>query len=104
MPIDTRTLGDKTPKTLDGRSYPNYLRAFERYDEVLLEQIEKLEQPTLNKLALEAADPKMRSVVSPWLSSAEWRGLIERVEAEEMAGKRRYRLAKAGEEKLAEHS
>jgi hypothetical protein len=103
MPIDTKTLGTQTPKTTDGRSYPSYLRAFERYDGELLAKIDQLERPTLNKLALEAPNAKMRSVVSPWLSSAEWRGLIKRVEAEEMAGKRRYELADRGKKKLAEH-
>jgi hypothetical protein len=102
MPIDTKTLGTKTPKALDGRSYPSYLRVFERYDEELLPQIQALEEPTLNKLAVEASGPKMRSVVSPWLASAEWRGLVDRVEAEEMVGKRRYRLTDLGLEKLTQ--
>jgi hypothetical protein len=93
MPIDTKTLGTQTPKTLDGRSYPD-----------LLSEVKRLDQPTLNKLALEAPDAKMQSVVSPWISSAEWRGLIKRVEVDEMAGKRRYELTSAGEEKLAEIS
>lgn len=104
MPIDTKTLGKQTPKTTDGRSYPTYLKAFHRYDDELLAQIKQLERPTLNKLALEAPDAKMRSAISPWLSSAEWRGLIKRVEAEEMAGKRRYELDRRGEEKLAKRS
>lgn len=104
MPIDTKTLGTQTPKTLDGRSYPSYLRAFEDYDTKLLERVRELGQPTLNKLAVDAPNAKMRSVVSPWLASAEWRGLIKRVEAEEMAGKRRYRLDEAGKAKLGEHS
>lgn len=104
MPIDTKTLGTKTPMTLDGRSYPRYLQAFESYDEQLLPQVSKLEQPTLNKLAVEAGDAKLRSVVSPWLASAEWRGLVDRVEAEEMAGKRRYKLTELGQKRLAEKS
>lgn len=104
MPIDTKTLGTKTPKALDGRSYPAYLRAFERYDEPLLSQVRELHEPTLNRLAVEASSPKMRSVVSTWLASAEWRGLVDRVVAEEMAGKRRYKLTERGQQKLAEHS
>ena len=100
MPIDTNTLGTQTPMTLDGRSYPAYLRAFEKYDRDLLAQVQRLEEPTLNKLSLEASDPRMRSVVSPWLSSAEWRGLVDRVEADEMIGKRRYRLTDRGRQKL----
>jgi hypothetical protein len=104
MPIDTKTLGTNTPKTLDGRSYPKYLRAFERYDPEMLRQVAELQQPTLNKLAVEAPDPKMRSAVSPWIASAEWRGLISRVEEDEMLGKRRYQLTDLGTKQLAERS
>lgn len=104
MPIDTKTLGTQTPKTLDGRSYPQYLRAFEQYDEQLLAEVGRLEEPTLNRLAVEAPSPHVRSAVSPWIASAEWRGLIERVDAAEPVGKRRYRLSGRGEEKLAELS
>ncbi|MET0304765.1 MAG: hypothetical protein ABW196_00875 [Solirubrobacterales bacterium] len=104
MPIDTKTLGTQTPETTDGRKYPSYLHAFERYDEELLAKIKQLERPTLNKLALEAPDAKTRSAISPWLSSAEWRGLIKRVEAQEMVGKRRYELTPRAEKKLSGHS
>ena len=101
MPLDRNTLGTRTPKTTDGRSYPKYLRAFERYDSELLQQIAELQQPTLNKLAVEAHSPKMRSVVSPWLASAEWRGLVDRIEAEDTTGKRRYKLTDRGQKQLA---
>ena len=104
MPIDKSTLGTKTPKTTDGRSYPKHLRAFERYDNEMLRQIAALQQPTLNKLAVEASSPMMRSVVSPWLASAEWRGLVERVDDEGMVGKRRYVLSDRGRELLTEQS
>jgi hypothetical protein len=97
MPLDTKSLRKGTPKALDGRSYPGYLRAFERYDNELLSQVQRLGQPTLNQLALEASSAKMRSVVSPWLASAEWRGLLDRVKGDEMAGKRRYKLTELGE-------
>jgi len=104
MPIDTKTLGTQTPKTLDGRTYPTYLRTFERYDGQLLAEVRRLEEPTLNRLAVEAPSPQIRSAVSPWVASAEWRGLIERVDTAELVGKRRYRLTQRGEEKLAELS
>lgn len=104
MPIDTKTLGTQTPKTLDGRAYPPYLRAFERYDKQLLAEVRRLELPTLNRLAVEAPSPQVRSAVSPWVASAEWRGLIERVHVAEPVGKRRYRLTARGEEKLSELS
>jgi|GEM_PF-3405264 len=89
---------------MDGRTYPPYLRAFERFDEQLLSQVRGLEEPTLNRLAVEASSPKVRSAVSPWIASAEWRGLIERVDAAEPVGRRRYRLTDRGAAKLAEFS
>lgn len=102
MPIDTSTLGTRSPKTEDGRVYPPYLRAFERYDAEFLAKVQELKEPTLNVLSLEAPTSQLRSAVSPWIASAEWRGLIERVDAAELVGKRRYRLTERGEEKLAE--
>jgi hypothetical protein len=102
MPIDTNTLGTQTPTTVDGRTYPPYLKAFERYDADLLAKLQELDEPTLNLLALEAPTAQLRSAVSPWIASAEWRGLIERIDATELVGKRRYRLTGRGEEKLAE--
>jgi hypothetical protein len=90
--------------TEDGRTYPRYLKAFERYDVELLAKVRELEEPTLNRLAIEAPTAQLRSAVSPWISSAEWRGLIERIDATELVGKRRYRLTPRGEEKLAELS
>jgi hypothetical protein len=100
MPLDTKSLKEGKPRTLDGRTYPEYLEHFERFDEELLPQVAELEKPTLNQLALAAASPEMRSVVSPWLSSAEWRGLIDRVKADEMAGTRRYKLTPRGKKLL----
>lgn len=102
MPIDTNTLGTQSLMTEDGRTYPRYLKAFERYDSELLAKVRELDEPTLNRLALEADTPQLRSAVSPWVASAEWRRLIERVDAAELVGKRRYRLTERGEEKLAE--
>jgi hypothetical protein len=104
MPIDAKTLGTQTPMTTDGRSYPPYLRAFERFDKEMLTQVRELGEPTLNRMALAAESPKLRSAVSPWIASAEWRGLIERVDVSEPAGKRRYRLTELGAEKLTELS
>jgi hypothetical protein len=67
----------------------------------MLEQVSELGQPTLNQLAVGARNAKMRSVVSPWLASAEWRGLVRRIDAKEMAGKRRYELNAHGRKKLS---
>jgi hypothetical protein len=102
MPLDLKTLGSGTPRTLDGRRYPNYLRAYERHDEELLALVEQLGDPTLNKLVVEARDPQMRSVISPWVASAEWRGLLDRVDPEAMVGNRRYRLTERGQRQLAQ--
>ena len=104
MPIDTSTLGTQNLRTTDGRSYPSYLSAFEDYDREFLAEVERLENPTLNQLALEASTPKLRSAASPWLASAEWRLLLDRVDGEEMIGKRRYRLSDRGRDRLAELS
>jgi hypothetical protein len=88
--------------TEDGRTYPPYLKVFERYDAEFLTEVQELKEPTLNSLALKAPTSQLRSAVSPWIASAEWRGLIERVDITKLVGKRRYRLTKRGEEKLAE--
>ncbi len=102
MPIDTNTLGTQAPMTEDGRTYPPYLKAFERFDRDLLAKVRELDEPTLNRLAIEAPTSQLRSAVSPWIASAEWRGLIQRVDVAELVGKRRYRLTELGESKLAE--
>jgi hypothetical protein len=104
MPIDTKTLGTGELKTVDGRTYPAYLKAFESHDKEMLSFVRDLEDPTLNQLALAARDPKLRSAVSPWIASAEWRRLIDRVDDDDLAGKRRYRLSDDGKKRLAELS
>lgn len=104
MPIDTKTLGTTTLRTTDGRTYPAYLAAFERHDKEMLSSVRDLKEPTLNQLALAAPSPKLRSAVSPWIASAEWRDLIERVDSDELAGKRRYRLSERGRKRLDELS
>jgi hypothetical protein len=102
MPIDTKTLGTQQPKTLDGRTYPSYLQAFHAYDKEMLSSIQELGEPTLNQLAVAAASPKVRSAVSPWIASAEWRDLIYRVDSDEPIGKRRYGLTERGRELLSD--
>lgn len=104
MPIDTKTLGTPDLKTLDGRTYPSYLHAFERLDKEMLSLVQELGEPTLNQLAVAAPSAKLRSAVSPWVASAEWRDLIDRVDAQELAGKRRYRLSDRGKKQLDELS
>lgn len=104
MPVDASTLGTERLKTTDGRTYPTYLEAFEAHDKEMLSSIQQLGEPTLNQLAVAAPSAKLRSAVSPWIASAEWRLLIERVDSNEPIGKRRYRLTTGGEKRLAKLS
>ena len=78
MPLDLTTLDSGTPKTLDGRAYPDHLRAYESLDTDLLPIAADLGEFTYDDLAWRIDSPKTRSVVPRWLASAEWRGLIER--------------------------
>jgi hypothetical protein len=91
--LDPQSLGTDTPRTLDGRSYPDRLREFERLDDQLLPLIRPRHAMTINALARAVSDPKVRSVLTRWLSSAEWRGLIERVDQD---GPRAYVLGPRG--------
>ena len=100
MPLDQKSLQQGSPRALDGRTYPPYLRAFERYDAELLERVAALDDPTLNQIVQATPSAKLRSAVSPWIASAEWRDLIERVVADDLAGKRRYRLTDRGRDLL----
>lgn len=44
--IDPSTVGSETPRTLDGREYPEHLRAYHRYDAVLLPLVASLAPAT----------------------------------------------------------
>jgi hypothetical protein len=96
MAIDPATLDSTTPRTTDGREYPEYLRVYEQYDRELLSLIGGLPDPTANEFALAVPDPKLRSVVSRWLASAEWRGLVERHDGDTMVSRRTYWLTDRG--------
>jgi hypothetical protein len=103
MAINTKSLGaGVTPETDDGRLYPQYLHSYERFDGELLRELGRLEEPTPIELSLSLVDPNMRAVVSPWVASAQWRGLIERIGREAVVGSRRYRLTDRGRERLDE--
>jgi hypothetical protein len=91
--LDPQSLETDTPRTLDGRSYPDRLREFERLDDQLLPLIRPRHPMTINALARAVRDPKARSVLTRWLSSAEWRGLIVRVDQD---GPRAYVLSPRG--------
>jgi hypothetical protein len=77
-PIDPSTLGSDTPRTLDGREYPEHLRAYHRYDGALLPVVESLAPATFDDLSLAIEDARIRAALPRWLASAEWRGLIQR--------------------------
>ena len=78
MPLDLATLDSDTPRTVDGRSYPDHLRAYEFLDSELLPLAADLGEFTYDDLALRVESGRVRSVLPRWLASAEWRGLIER--------------------------
>jgi hypothetical protein len=77
-PLDQRTLGWKTPRTIDGRRYPAHLRAYEQFDAEILPLLADLGHATFDDLSIRVADPKVRAVLPRWLASAEWRSIVER--------------------------
>jgi hypothetical protein len=79
-PLDPTTLGSRTPRTLDGRKYPEHLRAYEQYDEQLLPLLDKGRPLTFDDLSVQiSGDRKLLAALPRWIASAEWRGLVERV-------------------------
>lgn len=101
MALDRSTLDSDTPRTRDGRSYPDFLRPYEKYDDQLLPIVARLDAPSATQLAEEIEQPRLRSVLSRWMASAEWRGLIERRDNESMVSRRRYVLGEQGRTRLA---
>jgi hypothetical protein len=78
-PIDRSTLGTPTPRTVDGRTYPDHLRPYERFDDDLLPVVADHAPATFDVLSIAVSDARMRASLPRWLASAEWRGLVERV-------------------------
>lgn len=99
MPLDPSTLGSETPRTRDGRSYPDHLRPYEVYDEQFLPLVGELSDPTFDDLSVSVEDPRARAILPRWLSSAEWRGLVERRDPS-ITAPRRYVLGPHGERRL----
>jgi hypothetical protein len=95
MAIDPATLDSDTPRSLDGRSYPEHLRAYERLDQDLLPLLELLSPATFDSFVAQIIDGCQRAAALRWLSSAEWRGLVERRE-NNMRGPRRYVVTDRG--------
>jgi hypothetical protein len=100
MALNPSTLDSDTPRTKDGRRYPDHLRPYERYDAEFLPLVGRLEPASANQLSQEIRRPKLRSVLSRWMASAEWRGLIERRDDERMVSRRTYVLGERGRRTL----
>lgn len=99
MPVDLRTVDSGTPRTDDGRVYPEQLRQFESLDERLLPIVAALGRFTFDALGAAVPNAKDRSVLPRWLASAEWRALILRRD-ESMHGPREYELSDRGQNAL----
>lgn len=63
MPLDQSTLDSDTPRTLDGRSYPDHLRAYHRYDRQLQSLMHQLEPATASQLSHAIKNRRLRSVL-----------------------------------------
>lgn len=98
-PLDPSTFGTQSPRTLDGRSYPEHLRAYEGLDDALLPVVAQLEPATFDDLSIAIDEPRLRASLPRWLASAEWRGLIQRLDAS-MRGPRTYGLGPEGPAQL----
>jgi hypothetical protein len=94
-PIDPSTLDTESPRTLDGRVYPDHLRAYEQLDDTLLPALADRAPATFDDLSLAIEEARVRSALPRWLASAEWRGLVERVHPS-MTAPRTYVLASRG--------
>ncbi len=99
MALDQATLDTTTPRTRDGRSYPEHLRPYEEYDEEFLSRFVEIGEASPNELALAVAPTRLRSLVSRWLASAEWRGLVERRD-QPKARRRTYVVTERGRRRL----
>jgi hypothetical protein len=104
MALDQATLDTDTPRTRDGRRYPDHLRAYHRYDRQLLPLVERLEPASPSELSQAIEDRRLRAVLARWMASAEWRGLIERRDGESMAARRTYVVGEHGRRRLAAQS
>jgi hypothetical protein len=99
MALDQATLDTTTPRTRDGRSYPEHLRPYEAYDEEFLRRFVEIGEASANEFAHSVAPARLRTLVSRWLASAEWRGLVERRD-EPKARRRSYVVTERGRRRL----
>jgi hypothetical protein len=85
---------ERIRQSADGRDYPPHLRAVEKYDEEFIQALAELGSATFDQLSLRARDRKARAALVRWLSSAQWRGIVQR--QDEPAGPHTYRLTPSG--------
>lgn len=94
--LDVSTLDSGTPRSLDGRTYPERLRPYERFDRDLLPVVAEGGAVGVDDLAVSGVPYFSRSLALRWMQSAEWRGLLER-----RAGRSRsYALTERGQRAL----
>lgn len=100
MALDQATLDSTTPRTRDGRRYPEHLRPYEAYDKDFLRRLQQIGEVSENELALSIAPPRLRSMTSRWLASAEWRGLVKRHDRGHAGRHRTYAMTDRGLRRL----
>jgi hypothetical protein len=99
MAIDPATLDTETPRTLDGRDYPEHLRAYEGLDSEFLPILEQVGPATFDDFVAHITDGSQRADAQRWLTSAEWRGLVEHWE-NGVRGPRRLAVTDRGRSRL----
>lgn len=97
--MDPQSLVTGTPRTVDGRTYPDRLRVYEVFDEEILPLLDGEHALTFDELSLRIDDPRALALLPRWISSARWRGLIDQDESAGH-GPYRYVLSARGHEQL----
>jgi hypothetical protein len=93
--MDPRSLTTNTPRTRDGRAYPEHLRAYEAFDDVILPLLDEHVPLTFDDLSSRIEDPRAAALLPRWIASARWRDLI--VPRDDPShGPRRYVLSSRG--------
>jgi hypothetical protein len=103
VPIDEASLDSGTPRTDDGRTYPEHLRPYETYDRSVLAAARNFAGPfTFDELAAAVSgQDRLRDVLPRWLAPAGWRLLVARDESGAHSP-RAYVVTERGEERLTE--